>query len=315
MCGLLYTSKKSKGENNLINEKNGVIVYHAIDKNGKKVYTGITKQVLGKKSNQCVRNGRRFQRLESVSKKMLRNKARSLEEMFINNSTYNNKNIVHSINPNFKYYRHALKWAESINEIDEITNDENLLAIEYKQRYNSLSWSIKRKLKKSEESEYQLKFIKSDEKEVKEGDVFVLMPEEGIYFYGKVLEANIRNENNYFIKDQYLVTIFKCKTKNISIEDFKPDYNDLLIQPAVVSKGYWTQGIFYNVGNIPLTEEEKNLDYGLYNSIDGKFYKANGTLIERKPKIYGGYGITTGIGIAIEVEEELIIDPSLLEFK
>ncbi len=263
--------------------KEDTIVYHGVNRYSEKVYTGITKHVLGVSFEQHTRGGKKIKRLEPVSNNMTRNQARAFEEMFINNNTYN--------------------------------NDKNFLATEYKQRYNSLRWGVRRKLKKSEDCDYQLKFIESESREINEGDIFLIMPEEGIYFYGKVLEAKIENKYNSFIENQYLVCIFKCKTRNISMENFKPDYNNLLIQPAVVTKGYWTQGLFYTIGNIPLTEEEKNLDYGLYNSIDGKFYKANGTLIERKPKIYGGYGITTGIGIAIEVEEELIIDPSLLEFK
>ncbi len=195
----------------------------------------------------------------------------------------------------------------------EISNEENMLANAWKERYNSLSDEIKKRL---DEDDYkQLEIIKRKRKEINEGDVFILSPEKGIYFYGKVLKAKINNKYNSFIRGEYLVFIFKCKTKNISIEDFKPDYNELLIQPAIVGKEYWTQGLFYTIGNIPLTEEEKNLDYGFYSVINGMFYKENGVLIKKKPKIYGCYGITTDIGISMYIRKELIIDPSLLQFK
>lgn len=197
-----------------------------------------------------------------------------------------------------------------------ISEEENLFANEFEKRYNSLSEDVREKLEKLYKSDYQLNLIKRKRKEINEGDVFVLSPKEGLYFYGKVLEA----KTNYIHKDsfmygQYVIFIFKCKTNSISMENFKPNYGELLIPPAIVDKGYWTQGLFYTIGNIPLTEEEKNLDYGFYSAMFGEFFKADGTLINKKPKIYGLKGISTRSAIATEVASELIINPSLLEFK
>ena len=114
-------------------------------------------------------------------------------------------------------------------------------------------------MKKHRFNYYQLKTIKRKRSEINKGDVFVLSPREGIYFYGKVLDAKIKHPiRREYSSDLYVVFIFKCKTKNISIDDFKPNYNELLIGPVIVDKGYWTLGLFYTVGNIPLTKEEKN---------------------------------------------------------
>ena len=78
---------------------------------------------------------------------------------------------------------------------------------------------------------------------------------------------------------------------------------------------YWKKGYFHTIANIPLTEEEKNLDFGFYKlHCKGNFFcKETGELLDKEPKILGMHGITTIIGIGLEIERELIINPSLLE--
>ncbi len=80
------------------------------------MYTGITKQPLESRYKQHIQNGKNFKKLDYASNKLQRNKARALEEMFINNGPYNNENKIHSISPKSKYYKHALKWAESMKD-------------------------------------------------------------------------------------------------------------------------------------------------------------------------------------------------------
>ena len=67
--------------------------------------------------------------------------------------------------------------------------------------------------------------------------------------------------------------------------------------------------------NIPLTEEEKNLDYGFYDAFNDCFISETGAKIEHQPKIFCSKGIATLSGISYYIERELIIDRTLLDFK
>lgn len=195
---------------------------------------------------------------------------------------------------------------------------ENPLSDKWEKRYNTLNEETKQKLEKLDEmdpKDYQLKVIKRIKLEIKDGDVFVLSPAKGIYFYGKVLKANIEHiEKSPFIQGKHLIFIFKGTTDEMNMGKFSPNYNDLLIAPAIVDISYWNKGYFFNIGNEEITEEEKNLDYGfLYIHFKGNSYcKENGMQIE-KPKILGMFGITTLIGIADEIQKELIIEPGLIK--
>lgn len=59
--------------------------------------------------------------------------------------------------------------------------------------------------------------------------------------------------------------IFNNKTTIPSLDDFRPDYSQLLIRPAIVDISYWRRGFFYNVGNEGVTrnapELGRKLDY------------------------------------------------------
>lgn len=195
----------------------------------------------------------------------------------------------------------------------------NPVSLKLKIKYDMQSQDIKDRLDNIENTDYQLKVIKRTRPEIRTGDIFVLSPRENVYFYGKVLKTDIQPlDNNPFTKGKQTVFIHKCKSNRISLEDFRPNYDDLLINPAIVDRSYWTRGYFYNIGNQSLTEIEQNLDYGFYKSgiptiRDGWFCNEEGEPLDRQPQIIASYGITTIIGIAIQVEREIIMDSSLIE--
>lgn len=175
----------------------------------------------------------------------------------------------------------------------------------------------------SSEDEGDLVVLKRSRKPILEGDVFVfaLSIREDVYFYGKVLIANLQPEDfAAFYRGAYIIAVFPCTTHERSLKDYKPRYDTLLMHgPVMVPRWYWTSGRFETVGNIPLTQEEKNLDYGFYHYMEftdtGCFVKATGEKIDHIPKFYNNWGINTDTGINYEMREELIFHPELLEEK
>ena len=155
--------------------------------------------------------------------------------------------------------------------------------------------------------------------EVNTGDVFVLTFDGTFYFYGKVLLANIDHiDKGNWINGCHVIFVFKNKTLNKTLDDFKPDYDNLFADgPKIVTTGYWKQGRFETIGNIPLTEEEKNLDYGFSVSIDFdpgfKMINADGTDMDHMPKYFNAYGVLVYTGIYSYIKNAAILEPSILE--
>ncbi|MGT2771245.1 Imm26 family immunity protein [Streptococcus marimammalium] len=77
------------------------------------------------------------------------------------------------------------------------------------------------------------------------GDVFLFSPRKGLYFYGKVLLANIhRVDFDPFAEGSHLVVLFKNRVTDLNMSNYQPDYDDLLIFPAIVPVDYWKRGYF-----------------------------------------------------------------------
>lgn len=86
--------------------------------------------------------------------------------------------------------------------------------------------------------------------------------------------------------------------------------------PAIITSQYWSMGWFETIGNVPLTEEDRNLDCGYFKSdfrgSSGSFYTVEGKMPDHFPKYFSIYGITTLSGIYDDFRIESIIDPSML---
>lgn len=195
--------------------------------------------------------------------------------------------------------------------MDNLKNiNDNPLSQKWKQRYDQQPDNIKQKLdmlKNQNLDEYQLKVIKKKKIYPEKGDIFLVSPRDGIFFFGLVVNNNISNING-----EHLLVIFIFRNRAESIEDdkFSVDYENLLIEPCIVGKEYWTRGYFFNVGNIMSLNVA--CDYGFYSVGKGKYFDEYGKEIFREPKLLGTYGVSTISGVAYKINKELIIDGSLL---
>lgn len=160
--------------------------------------------------------------------------------------------------------------------------------------------------------------IKRTRREKKVGDVFVLTLNGVVYYYGKILKSSIKNDKDNWINGCLQVSIFKEKTGQKTLDNFRGDYKNLIGgAPYILTSQYWSSGYFETIGNVPLTEEEINLDCGYYSRGSIRepwiFYTAEGDEMDHLPKFYTSRGVTTTVGVYWDLRAETIVDPSLLE--
>lgn len=195
--------------------------------------------------------------------------------------------------------------------------DRNILGERHDALYNLASKEMK-ELYDAPLGNNNLLVLKRSKKEIKEGDIFLVSIEPGVYFYGKVFEAKIVNKESDWVNGNYLIFIFKCKTHNKDLNDYKPNYDEIITGPCIVTDYYWKKGWFETIGNIPLTKEEKELDYGFLTSgvsiNEWYFCKSNSERIDYIPKIIDIFGVCTYICIYCDIKMyALLIDRSIIE--
>lgn len=160
------------------------------------------------------------------------------------------------------------------------------------------------------------KKLKASKCPVMDGDIFVCTINDEVYYYGKVIEANLKHASDEWIDGCHVVCIFREKTVTKDLKEYYGNYNNLLVEPSIVTIDYWRKGWFETIGNIPLTQKDKNLDYGFWDADfigkGGAFKKADGKVLNHKPKYFNSYGVTSLQGIYMDLRMETILDPSLL---
>ena len=188
-------------------------------------------------------------------------------------------------------------------DIKNINN--NIKAIQWKERYDSLPNDIQKKLDELADAQfksYQLQVIKQSREYPEIGDIFIVRPRENIEFHGIVVNNHIDNNNG---DDLLVVLIFKNDVDvKESIKSIKKE--DLLIDPEIVGKEYWTRGYFYKIDNIDI--DKKDLDIGFYDIVYDKFCDEYENRLQEEPYLLGTYGVATISGIAYGINKELIIN-------
>ena len=128
------------------------------------------------------------------------------------------------------------------------------------------------------------------------GDVFVLQPVYGIFYFGKVIQSDLYSDDS-FIRGMFLVYIYDySSTKKEIVTDF--ENSKFLIAPMIINKQPWLKGYFETIGNTPVTDQEKNVDYGFWDVMKKHYVDIKGNVLDNPPKynsIYGlgSYGILT----------------------
>ena len=184
---------------------------------------------------------------------------------------------------------------------------KNILHEQWVERYNSQPDDIKWRI--DNEKALQLNVIKRKRVFPQKGDVFLVNPVEGVYFYGLVLNAGVKIIPGS--DDFYVIAIFKDRIKSIDSVDknFMPDFNNLLIRISIVGREYWTRGFFYNVTTC---NREIEGTYGFFRIGTCTYVDEYGRELSYVPQLVGGWGVATIMGIAIQIQTELIIDKALL---
>ena len=140
--------------------------------------------------------------------------------------------------------------------------------------------------------------MKKSRKNPCEGDVFCIQPLEGIFYFGKVIKANMENTDMHghtliFIYDIYS----NDKNTMLNFEN-----KEFLISPIIVNKQPWIKGYFETLYNTSVLEYEKKIDYGFLNVFkniikeEKEYLDIDGNVMEHVPRYYdmyalGSYGI------------------------
>lgn len=135
------------------------------------------------------------------------------------------------------------------------------------------------------------------------GDVFVLQPIPGKFYYGKVIQTELQSRDS-FIRGMFLIFIYDyCSAKKEIIYDLET--NDLLIAPQIVNKQPWIKGYFETIGNVAVTTHENGMNLGFWDIARQRYVDISGNPLDTPPKVISIYGLGSYGIISKEVYKAL----------
>lgn len=105
-----------------------------------------------------------------------------------------------------------------------------------------------------------VKYVKLEKsrKRIKDGDVFIIKVDTGDYILGRVLSSNITSDSEK-LNGNHLIVFYKKTEQYIEEIDLSEKIEGSKSESFfIVPNGFWTKGIFQNIGNIPLSKKEKD---------------------------------------------------------
>ena len=157
----------------------------------------------------------------------------------------------------------------------------------------------------------ELVSMQASKKNPNEGDVFIVQPKKGIYFYGKVIKTNIQSINPFFNK-MNLIYLYKESSQEVKMLDYM-NSNQLLIPPVVVNNQGWLKGYFMTIGNIAVTDEEYSVDFGFWSTVRNKYFDLSGNELKKEPKYHSIFGLGSYGVVGRDIQKVLQENPELLK--
>lgn len=190
-------------------------------------------------------------------------------------------------------------------------NKKNPLKQSWKLRYGSLDKKTQEELEELELKEgkdKQLLVIEKNTSFPETGEICLVSPMKGKYFYGIVLNSNL---DTWWGDEMISLVVLKNMTKELIIKSIEISSENILVGPFIIEKETWYKGYFYSNG-----KKIKNLDdfnYGFYSKHIKSYVDEYEEELSEEPQIVGEFNVFYPEEIGYQIQRELIIDKTLLE--
>ena len=125
--------------------------------------------------------------------------------------------------------------------------------------------------------------MKKSSKKPQEGDVFVLQPVIGKFYFGKVIQTDLKSLDS-FINGMTLIYI----------------YNYCSIEKEIPLE-------LETIGNKQVLENEKTIDFAFWDTLKKEYVDINGHVIKSKPQYSSIYGLGSYGVVGKEVRKAILV--------
>lgn len=138
-------------------------------------------------------------------------------------------------------------------------------------------------------AETNLRSLTPSRKVLKPGDIFVMLPPDDLYLFGRVILAD--SPNLAPIPKSNLIYIYDRRASDMvpPLEALTPDR--LLIPPHFVNRLGWSRGYFETVARVPLTPSDLLPQHCFWSPGRKRYYDESGQQIKARVEPCGAWGL------------------------
>lgn len=135
-----------------------------------------------------------------------------------------------------------------------------------------------------------LRYLKRSTKTPKPGDVFAMLPPDGKYLFGRVIDASI-DRGRAPMPNSNLLYIYsvRSESQDPALDELTP--GNLLIPPLFTNKKGWTKGIYKTVKNVPLAPEDRLSQHCFWSPIRQSYLDLDMQPLDEPVEPCGSWGL------------------------
>lgn len=138
-----------------------------------------------------------------------------------------------------------------------------------------------------------LKVLKKSRHRPREGDIFVMLPPDGLYLYGRVISTAV--SSGFRGVPCVLIYIYRPRSKTkLPVPDLSPQ--ELLVPPIITGTEHWREGYFEVVENRPLRPADQ-LAQHCFRDSEGRYWDEKYNRLPHPIEPVGEAGLTLILGI------------------
>jgi len=123
------------------------------------------------------------------------------------------------------------------------------------------------------------------------GDLFVVNPADGLYVFGRVIEADLPRQRAP-MPGAALIYVYRFGSASTEPPWSELRPNALLLPPMFINRMPWTRGYFLNVGHQPLQDSDL-LERHCFRRWNGTYVDRDGALLDREYQPCGDWGLAS----------------------
>ena len=157
------------------------------------------------------------------------------------------------------------------------------------------------------EATTNLQVLKPSRSKLRAGDVFVMLPPDGMFLFGRVVSVDLPRQRAP-MPGSNLIYVYRHRSADKEPDREKLDPEDLLLPPLFTNRLPWSRGYFVTVAHWPLQPDDLRSQHCFLSTSRGRYFDEMGHELPGPIEQVGDWGLNSYRTIDDDISDALGIE-------